>query len=193
MGPDTTLSLLKASNVDVVITPTGHGVDDLYRRIDMLAAITHKEANAAPLKKQITTALARLNDSAHSGPHPKVMFLLLNTGRPMSVAGKNTVADNIIRLSGAINPAASQFTSYKTISTEALLTLQPDYILVAERSVRAAGGLDNLLAQHPLLATTPAAIHHRVIAIPGTALVGGFGLQSLKLAETLNQRFHSEP
>ena len=59
---------------------------------------------------------------------------MIHEGRPANVAGKGTSVDEIIQLAGAINPASAFFTSYKPLAFESLLAMQPDVILVSERS-----------------------------------------------------------
>jgi iron complex transport system substrate-binding protein len=103
------------------------------------------------------------------------------------VAGKDTTPNAIIELAGGINPAAEKLTSYKPLSTEAMVEMQPDIILVSARSYDKLGGADEILKRMPMLAATPAGQNKQFITIDGHALVGGLGLQSLAEAQRIRQ------
>ncbi|HCG7307530.1 TPA: ABC transporter substrate-binding protein [Vibrio parahaemolyticus] len=187
MGPTTTLNQLKSAGVDVEIVNTEANVDGLLHRIDQIATIMNSESQAANLKQEVKTQVESLqaNQPAPSAKK-KVLFLLIHEGRPANVAGLNTTPDAIIALAGGDNPAAKKLTSYKPLSTEAMVEMQPDVILVSGRSYETMGGADAILNAMPLLAATPAGQTKNIITIDGHALVGGLGLKSLSEAKRLN-------
>ncbi|MGL6258897.1 heme/hemin ABC transporter substrate-binding protein [Vibrio sp. WXL210] len=190
MGPETTIASLSNAGVQVETISTGIDREDLNQRVEHIARLTGKEQKAAVLKRQINVRLDTLeaNPLTHS---PKVVFVMLSEGRPITVAGSETPVDAVIELAGATNPASAQFESYKPMSIEAVLDLQPDYILIAERTLEAMGSIDDIMAKMPLLAATPAGMNGQIIPIPSRAIIGGFGLESLALAETLHAQFES--
>ncbi|HCG7917760.1 heme/hemin ABC transporter substrate-binding protein [Vibrio parahaemolyticus] len=187
MGPTTTLNQLKSAGVDVEIVNTEANVDGLLRRIDQIATIMNRESQAANLKQEVKTQVESLqaNQPAPSAKK-KVLFLLIHEGRPANVAGLDTTPDAIIALAGGDNPAAKKLTSYKPLSTEAMVEMQPDIILVSGRSYETMGGADAILNAMPLLGATPAGQTKNIITIDGHALVGGLGLKSLSEAKRLN-------
>ncbi|HAV1324986.1 TPA: hemin ABC transporter substrate-binding protein [Vibrio parahaemolyticus] len=187
MGPTTTLNQLKSAGVDVEIVNTEANVDRLLHRIDQIATIMNRESQAANLKQEVKTQVESLqaNQPAPSAKK-KVLFLLIHEGRPANVAGLDTTPDAIIALAGGDNPAAKKLTSYKPLSTEAMVEMQPDVILVSGRSYETMGGADAILKAMPLLAATPAGQTKNIITIDGHALVGGLGLKSLSEAKRLN-------
>lgn len=190
MGPDTTLNLLKSAGVDVQALPSGNSIEDFNMRIDMLANLTHTQTKAAEVKAKVADQINRLRQSKPAKP-AKVMFMMISKGRPITVAGEGTTTNTVIELAGAVNPVAEHSNSYKQISSEAIVQMQPDVILLAERTYKMLGGIDGLVAEQPLLALTPAVKNLRVIAIPSTAIQGGFGLASLALAESLHHQLAS--
>lgn len=190
MGPDTTLDLLAASEVEVMTMPAGNSIEALNQRIDIIAGIVDKPSQAEKIKQKVVQDIANLKNSPLS-VKPKVMFLMINEDRPATAAGSNTPIDKIISLSGAVNPAAKEMESYKPLSYEAIINMQPDYILVSDRAWHKFGGADQILQKLPLLAATPAGTNGGIVSVPSRALVGGFGLQSLELAKTLNTQFAS--
>lgn len=186
MGPDTTLNQLKSAGVDVEVINSDSTPQGLLQRIDQIASLTHSEAAAGPLKQQVNDALKALQ--AHqpdASARKKVLFLLIHEGRAANVAGSDTVPDAMITLAGGVNPAATQLTSYKPLSMEAMVEMQPDVILVSGRSYDKMGGADAILAAMPMLAATPAGQSKQIITVDGHALVGGLGLKSLAEAQRL--------
>ncbi|WP_440873327.1 heme/hemin ABC transporter substrate-binding protein [Vibrio diabolicus] len=187
MGPKTALNQLKAAGVDVEIVNTDANVEGLYQRIDQIANLMNRQAKAEDLKQDVKAQVQALNaNQPAQAQKKKVLFLLIHEGRPANVAGSETTPDAIIQLAGGRNPAADQLSSYKPLSTEAMVEMQPDVILVSGRSYETLGGADAILKAMPLLAATPAGMNKNIITIDGHALVGGLGLKSLAEAERLN-------
>lgn len=185
MGPDTTLAQLKSAGVAVDVVNTDSTPEGLLARIDQIARLMGAEAQAEQLKADVNKKIAALE--AHKPTQAKkVLFLLIHEGRPANVAGKATPPNAIIELAGGINPAANKLTSYKPLSTEAMVEMQPDVILVSGRSLEKIGGADEILKKMPLLSATPAGKNKRFVAINGHALVGGLGLESLEEAARLS-------
>ncbi|CAH1526273.1 hemin ABC transporter substrate-binding protein [Vibrio sp. B172a] len=188
MGPSTTLEQLKSAGVDVEIVNTEANVEGLVDRIDQIANIMHRETQAAALKTEVETQVKALESNQPAkADKKKVLFLLIHEGRPANVAGSETTPDAIIQLAGGENPAAGQLSSYKPLSTEAMVEMQPDVILVSGRSYQTMGGADAILKAMPLLAATPAGMNKNIVTIDGHALVGGLGLKSLSEAKRLNE------
>lgn len=189
MGPKSTLDLLTASNVKVITVPSGNTLADLNKRIDVIAELTNSQVQAKQVKQQAKQAILALKKSIPLTAKPSVLFLMISKGRAATAAGSNTSIDEIITLSGAVNPANRVIESYKPLSYEAIIQLQPDYILVSDRDFSAYGSADKLLADFPLLKATPAGSKGQIVAVQGSALIGGFGLESIALAKTLQLHY----
>ncbi len=187
MGPATTLNQLRAAGMKVEVVNTEPTAEGLLERIDQIAKLTNATQNAKPLKKQVTDKINQLKQSHSQITKKKILFLLIHQGRPANVAGANTTPNAIIELAGGINPAAVTIESYKPISTEAMVEMQPDIILISGRSSQEMGGSDYVLKKMPLLAATPAGKNKQFIVIDGHALVGGLGLKSLSEAFRINK------
>lgn len=193
MGPAPVLQQLKSTGVSIDVVNTQANVEGLKARIDQIATILNKPDEAKELKASVDRQISSL---AHNQPNEqskkKVLFLLIHEGRPANVAGSDTTPDAIIQLAGAINPAAKHITSYKPLSAEAMVDMQPDIILVSGRSYEKLGGPDAIINMMPLLAATPAGKSKQIITIDGSALVGGLGLKSLAEAKRLNQLIYTQ-
>ncbi|CAH7232390.1 Periplasmic hemin-binding protein [Vibrio chagasii] len=187
MGPDNAISQLKSAGVDVEIVNTEANVEGLLKRIDQIAKITHTEDHSQQVKADVNQKIAALKaNQVPKNEAKKVLFLLLHEGRPANVAGGETSPNAIIELAGGINPAAQSLTSYKPLSMESLVEMQPDVILVSGRSYQKMGDADAILKSLPMLAATPAGMNKQIITVNGSALVGGLGLESLSEAKRLN-------
>nr|WP_242456591.1 ABC transporter substrate-binding protein [Vibrio mediterranei] len=188
MGPKPALDQLSRVGVDVEVVDTSSTIEGLNHRIDQIAKLTNSEAKVGELKETVAQQVEALNSNQPSQSNmKKVLFLLIHEGRPANVAGNGTTPDAIIKLAGGINPAASQIDSYKPLSNEAMVEMQPDVILVSGRSYEKMGGSDAVLKALPLLAATPAGKNGDIVTIDGHALVGGLGLKSLAEAKRINE------
>ncbi|MEF1229923.1 ABC transporter substrate-binding protein, partial [Vibrio fortis] len=155
--------------------------------------ITHTEENSKAVKESVNKKIAALEaNQVPQNEAKKVLFLLLHEGRPANVAGSETSPNAIIELAGGINPAAESLTSYKPLSMESMVEMQPDVILVSGRSYQKMGGADAILKSLPMLAATPAGMNKQIITVNGSALVGGLGLASLAEAKRLNARIYPQ-
>ncbi|EGQ7940203.1 ABC transporter substrate-binding protein [Vibrio vulnificus] len=192
MGPAPVLQQLKSTGVDIEVVNTQANVDGLKARIDQIAAILNKPQEAQQLKSQVDQQVQSLKANQPTEQKKKVLFLLIHEGRAANVAGTDTTPDAIIRLAGAINPAADKITAYKPLSSESMVEMQPDVILVSGRSFEKLGGPDAIIKMMPLLAATPAGQNKQIITIDGAALVGGLGLKSLAEAKRLNQLLYTQ-
>ncbi len=192
MGPAPVLQQLKSTGVDIEVVNTQANVDGLKARIDQIAAILNKPQEAQQLKSQVDQQVQSLKANQPTNQKKKVLFLLIHEGRAANVAGTDTTPDAIINLAGAINPAADKITAYKPLSSESMVEMQPDVILVSGRSFEKLGGPDAIIKMMPLLAATPAGQNKQIMTIDGAALVGGLGLKSLAEAKRLNQLLYTQ-
>lgn len=184
MGPDTALQQLRSSGIQVNVINSDSTPQGLLTRIDQIAQITHTEQHAQKLKENVQQQINALQAKRPEKPK-KVLFLLLHEGRAANVAGSDTVPDTIIGLIGAHNPASPSITSYKPLSMESMIEMQPDMVLVSGRSLEKLGGADAVLNAVPMLAATPAGQNKNIVTIDGHALVGGLGLKSLQEAQRI--------
>lgn len=154
MGPDSTLTLLKNGGIDVETVPSGDTEQDLFNRIDKIAAITGTQDNAVDLKASIQSKLDAMQQRDVADA-PKVLFAMLSKGRPATIAGDKTTIDVIVKLAGGQNPAKSMMSSYKPVSQEAMVEMQPDYLLVTKRAWQALGGKEGIFKRVSIISRDP--------------------------------------
>ncbi len=187
MGPKPALDQLQRVGVDIEVVDNAPTIEGLYKRIDQIAKLTHSENSAPALKADVAKKVSALEaNQPAEGKAKKVLFLLIHEGRPANVAGSATTPDAIITLAGGKNPAATSLTSYKPISNEAIIEMQPDVVLVSGRSYAKLGGSAAIIDALPMLSATPAGQNNAILTIDGHALVGGLGLKSLEEAKRIN-------
>ncbi|KQA26136.1 hemin ABC transporter substrate-binding protein [Vibrio metoecus] len=184
MGPETALQQLRSAGIQVNIINSEATAQGLLNRIDHIAQLTKTDdVTTQHLKETVQQQITALQTKQPTAAK-KVLFLLLHEGRAANVAGSNTVPDTIIRLAGAQNPA-EMIVSYKPLSMESMIEMQPDMVLVSGRSLEKLGGTEAVLKAVPMLAATPAGKNKNIVAIDGHALVGGLGLKSLQEAKRI--------
>lgn len=88
------------------------------------------------------------------------------------VAGQGTPLHSMIELAGAENAAAA-LTDFKPLTPEALLTSNPDVILMFDSGFQSIGGMEGLLKIEGIAATN-AGKNKKVVAMDGQFL-SGFG------------------
>lgn len=186
MGPSSTLDQLRRAGVEVKVMATAPTLANLNERIDTLAGLLNDQAAGGKLKAEIATQSDTLAAQAKQNKPLKVAFLLLHKGQPTSIAGGNTTASALVTLAGGVNPVA-QLHDYKPVSTESLIELQPDLVLVSGRDWQQYRSVDSVLAQVPALSATPAGKNRAIHAIDGHALQGGLSLRSLQQANQIAQ------
>ncbi|WP_324037155.1 heme/hemin ABC transporter substrate-binding protein [Aeromonas caviae] len=186
MGPNSTLDQLRRANVKVEVMATAPTLANLNERIDTLAHLLGDQAAGSKLKEEIAAQSDTLAAQAKQNKPLKVAFLLLHKGQPTSIAGGNTTASALITLAGGVNPVAGLH-DYKPVSTESLIELQPDLVLVSGRDWQQYQDPDAVLRQVPALSATPAGKNKAIHAIDGHALQGGLSLRSLQQANQIAQ------
>ena len=186
MGPNSTLDQLRRANVKVEVMATAPTLANLNERIDTLAHLLGDQAAGSKLKEEIAAQSDTLAAQAKQNKPLKVAFLLLHKGQPTSIAGGNTTASALVTLAGGVNPVAGLH-DYKPVSTESLIELQPDLVLVSGRDWQQYQDPDAVLSQVPALSATPAGKNKAIHAIDGHALQGGLSLRSLQQANQIAQ------
>jgi iron complex transport system substrate-binding protein len=164
-GPPEALQQLQQLGLRVVILPAAPSLDALEQRINGVAMQLAVPERGTLLIAQIRNSLAAPTVSAA----PRTLLLMGRDGG-LQGAGKDTAADAMLRLAGAVNVLASQ-QGYKPLSPEAAAALRPDVIVATRMTLESAGGLEKLLGA-PGIALTPAARQGRVVVMDDLLLLG---------------------
>ena len=101
-------------------------------------------------------------------------------------AGRNTAANEIIQLAGAVN-AIDGYEGYKNVNDEAIIAAKPDVVLSIARSKDSVEA--EAVYAHPAFALTPAAGNKAFISMEGLYLLG-FGPRTAAAARDLSVKLY---
>lgn len=159
---------LNKANVKLILIDQKYTVDGTKQLVTDVAKAINKE-NYQPILDNISNQIATVKPFEKK---PKVLFIYARGAGNLMVAGKETPLHSMIELAGAENAAAS-LTDFKPLTPEALLTTNPDVILMFDSGLQSLGGVDGLLKIEGLSATN-AGKNKKVITMEGQ-LLSGFG------------------
>nr|WP_288498201.1 ABC transporter substrate-binding protein [uncultured Pseudomonas sp.] len=177
MGPPPVLAQLAAAGVKVEALPADADLQVLHGNLKRIGVLLGDEARAESV---FAAYQARLSEQADwvaraqaQSPAPTVLLLLGHAGSSPMAGGKDTAAAWMIEQAGGKNLTTHE--GYKALSTEALLALDPEVVVFADRRLSGDEARQALLKQNPALPSTKAGKQGRLVAIDPTLLVGGLG------------------
>ncbi|SDO09020.1 heme/hemin ABC transporter substrate-binding protein [Pseudomonas jinjuensis] len=177
MGPPPVLQQLRAAGVRIETLPAHADLQTLQgnlKRIGELLGQPEQAARvAANFQRQLDGQAAWVSKAQQGRQGPGVILLVGHAGGNLLVAGQDTSADWILQRAGGRNLVAHK--GYKNLSTEALTALDPEVVVLADRSLEDEAAKAALVRQNPGLAATRAVRDGRLISLDPTLLVGGLG------------------
>ena len=159
---------LKKANIPLVLIDQEYSIEGSKKLITEVATKLKKD-NYQPLLDNISNKMATVKTFDKK---PKVLFIYARGAGNLMVAGSGTPLHSMIELAGAENAAAA-LTDFKPLTPEALLTTNPDVILMFDKGLQSLGGVDGLLKIEGI-ATTNAGKNKKVVTMDGQYL-SGFG------------------
>jgi len=181
-GPKEAVEVIESAGIPFVHVPDRFTADGVIERMRLIAAATQAislgDCLIAQVQKDfdaLAAARARVRKPA------RVLFVLSFVNGRAMVAGRNTAADGIIALAGAVN-AMSQLDGYKPVSDESILAAQPDAVLTMQRPNQTITA-DEVFG-HPAFVQTKAAARHAFLSYEGLYLLG-FGPRTAAAAREL--------
>ena len=175
MGPPDVLEQLSRVGVPIVAVPERFDRSGIVAKVRCVGDVV-AEADRA---RAIINALPQAPVPS-GAPERGLVILNMEEGAPIA-AGADTSGHGFLALAGVEN--VMDFEGWKPVSAEALAAAKPDIIVITERGLKSAGGIDRLLAP-PALASTPAAGSRAVLSLDGMAMLG-FGLRTVTAAQEL--------
>jgi iron complex transport system substrate-binding protein len=172
----------KNVGVKTVLLKQEFSVEGTKKLITSIAAALQVSAKGAALCKQLDKEQQELHIAAQD---KKVLFIYARGAGTMMVAGKETPLDKIIGLAGAKN-AATGFNDFKPLTPEALVTANPDVILMFDEGLKSMGGIDGLLKVQGIPQTN-AGKQKKVIVMDGQLLTG-FGPRVIQAVKELSEK-----
>lgn len=190
-GPPEAVTVLKSAGVKFVSLPESYDAKGVVGKIDGVGKALGVSSKASALSEKVAARFKELDAQTSGLPQRKrVMFILSMSGGKILASGTNTAADGIIELAGADN-AITEFTGYKALSEEAIITSAPDVILMMDRGGDHSGDADELFT-HPAISQTPAAESRALVKMNGLYLLG-FGPRTADAATDLFETLYTAP
>nr|WP_239482299.1 ABC transporter substrate-binding protein [Pseudomonas insulae] len=177
MGPPPVLEQLKAAGVRIETLSAKADLATLTQNLTRLGELLGNSPRAALVlgdyRERLAARAAWVTEAQRNQAAPRVLLLLGHAGsRPMA-AGPDTSGAWLINQAGGRN--VTEHSGYKALSSEALMALDPEVVVFADRSLNGEEAKQALLKQNPALAATRAARDGRLVALDPTLLVGGLG------------------
>ncbi|TLX59114.1 hemin ABC transporter substrate-binding protein [Stutzerimonas nosocomialis] len=177
MGPPTVLDQLRGAGVQVLTLSAEPELASLADTLERLGRLLGEPARASQSFEEYRQRLARQADwvaaAQTSAEAPGVLLLFGQGGGNLLAGGQGTSADWLIERAGGRNLAGHH--GFKPLSSETLAALDPDVLIVTDRSLAGAAMSEALLARHPALASLRAVRESRIYGLDPTLLVGGLG------------------
>lgn len=175
MGPPPVLQQLRSAGVQIETLPVDANmvaVSQTVRRIGaVLARSEQAEQALSAFKQGVWQQQQKL--ALIDGAAPRVLLVFsVGHGNPLT-AGSNTVGDWLIKQAGGENLAVHA--GFKALSSESMLALNPQVIIVADRHNQGLAALESILSHASALQYSDAVKNKRIVALDPTLLVGGLG------------------
>ena len=179
-SPSSAIATLKKSGIKTVMINDAYAMSDILPKEKTLADLLGVPKAYAALSKAITSI---------SFPKSKatVAFLYVRgTASIYLIGGKGSGADSLISAMGYTDVGAALYkTPFTDLTSEALIAMHPDVIMVMTKGLQSVGGLSVLL-QLPGVAQTPAGLHKRVVAVDDSLLLS-FGPRTAPMLPMLRK------
>jgi iron complex transport system substrate-binding protein len=188
-GPPEVIKALRSASVPFIEIDDGTEPEALLRRVRLVAGLVGKSAEGEALAQSIEKGFASLAEKRRTIRSPKraVFVLSIQSGR-MTVAGKHSSADSMLRLAGVAN-GADAIEGFKPITNEALVAINPDVIIVGSHGGPTAR-IDELM-KIPGLELTTAGAKRNFVAMDTLYLLG-FGPRAPAAALDLMHAIYPE-
>ena len=191
MGPPPVLAQIRSAGVRVELFSAQPDLPSLQGNLQHLGKLLDAQPRAAQVfaayQQQLDAHKVRVTRAQLKEKSPGVLLLIGQAGGTPLVAGKDTTADWLVQRAGGHNLATHS--GYKPFSVESLVSLDPDVLVFADRTLTGEAAQAALFKENPALAATRAAKGRRVIELDPTLLVGGLGPRLPDALKTLSDGF----
>jgi iron complex transport system substrate-binding protein len=182
-GPAAALTALKKAGIAVVQTPEAWTLTDISLKVTQVAQAIGAPQSGVALNVQMKK---RLEAAVENGQKKRIAFLYLRGGSAIYlIGGKESGADSLISAIGSIDVGAQRFSNpFTAMTSESILELNPEIILVMSKGLESVGGVKGLISL-PGIAQTDAGANERIIAVDDSLLLS-FGPRTPNLLNRLS-------
>lgn len=177
MGPPPVIAQIRAAGIRIETLPATPDQTVLERNVLRIGELLGEPVRAQQLVATYRQRLQRQADwvsqaRSNQAP-PRVLMLLGHAGSNTMAAGKDSLAVWLIEQAGG--ESRTDHSGYKSISSEALLAMDPQVIIFADRALQGEAARQALVHQNPVIMQTSAGREGRLLGLDPTLLVGGLG------------------
>lgn len=174
IGPPEVPQQLRAAGIPVLFFDPARTLEGVPGQIRAVAAALGVAPAGDALVSRVSAEISAARALAPKGDAaPRITFLYVRGSAGVYLmAGPGSGADSMIESVGGVDVGTDIGLDkpFVPITSEALLTAQPDVILVLTKGLSSVGGVDGLL-RIPGVAQTPAGEHRRIVDIDDTDLL----------------------
>ena len=179
---------LKSAQVEVRIFDKPLKVEETYQLIDDLSKYLEVPEKGQQLKEGLEQDIQELE--SYKAAHPqkaRIAFVMARGPETVFLAGEETFAEELFELAGLENTAQG-FNDFVPLGPEALISMNPEYLLLFESGLATLGGKDGVSNINGITETL-AYQEGNIIAMDGH-YISGFGPRvgkaALELAKAIN-------
>ena len=189
-GPPEVIQQLRGAGISILILPHEPTVECTIEKIQIIGSALNKEKKAAEIIGQINRDLILIETKIQKHiKKQKIIFIYARGKGNLMVAGKETAANTMVELAGAVN-AVQDYKGYKPLTAEAVVAAAPDVILLMDSGLLSIGGAEKIWSI-PGISLTPAGKSKRYQAVNGLRFLG-FGTRVTQAALELNRLLYIE-
>lgn len=189
-GPPESIEQLRSAGVPLLIAPEAWALSAMPQRVTMISTALGVPQSGIELNAATDDAIADALRATQLLPKvPRVAFLYVRgTASVYLLGGKGSGADELIAAVGGVDVGKEQgLGNYTPLTSEALVSANPDVLLVMTNGLISVGDLDGLLSL-PGIAETAAARDRAVVAVDDDLLLS-FGPRTGGLIGRLSESF----
>ena len=189
-GPPESIEQLRLAGVPLLIAPEAWTLSSMPERVTLVAEALGVPQSGVDLNAATDASItAALRGTQMLPSVPRVAFLYVRgTASVYLLGGEGSGADELIAAVGGIDVGRERgLGNYTPLTSEALVSANPDVLLVMTNGLTSVGDLDGLLSL-PGIAETAAARNRAVVAVDDDLLLS-FGPRTGGLIEKLSESF----
>ena len=189
-GHSDSISALDSLGIDyLVIDPKD--IDGIFRDIELLGKVTGVEARADELIRDMETAISDVEERVTGASAVRVLYIIDATdmNNPWT-AGPGSFVDSLISMAGGENIASQAPAPWAQFSIEAVLSTDPEIIIIPSSHGTAITPLDTF-KEHPAWKEVTAVKQDAIYIIDGD-LVDGYGPRIIQGLEEIARIIHPE-
>lgn len=168
-GPQNAIDALRTAGIKVVETPEAWTLADISGKVSAIANAIGTPVGGKALNSAMATVTRPLGNLKAG---TRMAFLYLRGGSAIYlIGGKGSGADSLISAISGVDVGAAQLQSpFNALTSEEMIALNPQVILVMTKGLASTGGVSGLIAL-PGVAQTDAGKNQRIISVDDSLLL----------------------